>query len=482
MRVALRLAVFTCCTMLGVTTPDPGGAEVWGSLRVDRATCQGEPATIVGVPGQRELAGTSGPDVIVTGGARVVDGSAADDRICVTGRASFVDAGEGNDVVHTSDGKVGTATALGPGSDHFVGGSRPDVVHAGDGYDVIATGAGRDSYGEDSLSGPNDDLVDLGGGRDEAFVGAHPFTGTLHGGAGRDVLRPSVGDEDSSGEAVVNNRTHVATLDGQIWLRWSTFENFGFGAFTPSVAITFIGSDAGEQVFASKVFEYGPNIELLATGAGDDRVVLSGMAAPVHAGLGHDRLEVIGFADERSLTPAREIAIDLRDQTMRVDDGWRRTFTVRGVEDLVVDGFGAAFLAGTGKGNDMMAGNTCFTSMVGRGGADTLAGRPGGECTPHLAAFFDVPNRIRADGGRGQDKLLGRRTNDVLVGGRGLDEAVGRRGLDRCSTERRTSCESSWPPLDLPAWTKARRCGPPSITHASSRRVLGCWWVDPVRS
>ena len=264
----------------------------------------------------------------------------------------------------------------------------------------------------------------------------------MHGGAGRDLLQPRFGDEDSSGEGLVDNRTQVATLDGQIWLRWSAFESFGFGAFQPSVAITFIGSDVGEQVLAFKEFEFGPNIELLATGAGDDRVILSGMAAPVHAGLGDDRLEVVGFADERSLTPAREIAIDLLEQTMRVDEGVRRKFTVRGVEDLEVDGFGAAFLAGTGKGNNMMAGNTCFAWMVGRGGADTLAGRAGGECTPQLAAFFDVPNRIQADGGRGHDKLLGRRTNDALVGGRGLDEAVGRGGFDRCSTERRTSCES----------------------------------------
>ncbi|HEX5916818.1 MAG TPA: hypothetical protein VFY76_03140 [Nocardioides sp.] len=442
MTVVRRLGLWLCCTAVSVTVSDAGRAELSGASHAHRASCQGEPATIVGVPGQRELVGTPGPDVIVSGGARVVAASAGDDRICVTGRASFVDAGEGNDVVHTSDSNMGTAVALGPGADYFSGGSRPDSVSAGDGTDVVSTGTGRDSYEDGSLSGPNDDVIDLGPGRDQASVGAQPLMGTLHGGAGRDLLNPRFGGEDSSGEALVDNRTQIATFNGQTWLRWSSFEGFGFGAFLPSVATTFIGSDADERVLASQEFEFGPDIELLSTGAGDDRVTLSGMAAPLDAGLGHDRLEVVGFADERSLTPAREIAIDLKDQTMRVDDGVRQRFAVRGVEDLEVDGFGTAFLSGTGDDNDMVVGNTCFSLMAGRGGADTLGGRVGDRCTPRMAAYFGVPNRVQADGGRGQDGLFGRGTNDVLVGGRGLDDAVGRGGFDRCSTERRASCEA----------------------------------------
>lgn len=442
MRVVRWLGLWACCTAVSVSMSDAGRAETSGSARVDGASCQGEPATIVGVPGQRELDGSSGPDVIVSGGARVVYASTGDDLICVTGRASFVDAGEGDDVVLTSDSKVGTTVALGPGADHFVGGSRPDFVRGGDGTDMVSTGTGNDTYEDDSLSGPNEDAVDLGPGRDQALVGAQPLRGTLHGGAGRDFLNPAFGGEDSSGDALVDNRTQLATFNGQIWLRWSGFEGFDFRAYVPRVATTFIGSDADEQVVASQEFEYGPDIELLSMGAGDDRVTFSGMAAPIDAGPGRDRLEVVGFTDERSQTPARQIDIDLQKQTMRVDDGGRRKFAVRAVEDLEVSGFGAAFLAGTGEGNNMVAGYVCFTRMAGRGGADTLGGRVGDRCTAQMAAFFGVPNRIQADGGRGHDGLLGRGTNDVLVGGRGPDDAVGRGGFDRCSTERRAGCES----------------------------------------
>lgn len=443
MRNSRCVGLWAFCAAVSVGMSDAGRAETSGSAYIDRASCLGEPATIVGMPGQRELAGTSNSDVIVSGGARVVHASTGDDRICVTRRADFVDAGEGNDVVQTSDSDVGTTTtALGPGDDQFLGGSRPDSVRAGDGTDVVVTGTGRDSYEDDSLSGPNDDLVDLGPGQDQAVVGAQPLTGTLHGGAGRDFLNPRFGPEGSSGEALVDNRTQLATFNDQTWLRWSDFEAFGFAPYMPSVATTFIGSDADEQVLASREFEFGPDIEMLFMGAGDDRVTLSGMAAPLDAGLGRDRLEVVGFADERSLTPAREIAIDLKKQTMRVNDGVRQKFAVRGVEDLEVDGFGVAFLSGTGKGNGMVVGKTCFSWMAGRGGADTLGGRTGDKCTPQEAAFFDMPNRIQADGGTGRDELFGRGTNDVLVGGRGIDDAVGRGGFDRCSTERRATCES----------------------------------------
>src|ERR1700752_924634 len=57
-----------------------------------RPTCFGDPATIVGTPGDDRIRGTNQPDVIVArGGNDVVRGRGGHDRIC---------AGRGEDEVH----------------------------------------------------------------------------------------------------------------------------------------------------------------------------------------------------------------------------------------------------------------------------------------------------------------------------------------------------------------------------------------------
>src|SRR5687767_7512771 len=53
-------------------TPDPGAAT-------SGETCHGVAATVVGPPGQNELSGTDGPDVIVSNGVRSVYANAGDD-------------------------------------------------------------------------------------------------------------------------------------------------------------------------------------------------------------------------------------------------------------------------------------------------------------------------------------------------------------------------------------------------------------------
>lgn len=70
-------------------------------------TCQGKPATIVGTG--PDIQGTTGNDVIVTGGSSVTLADAGDDLICVTPYPHedlFVDAGPGDDVVDASVARV----------------------------------------------------------------------------------------------------------------------------------------------------------------------------------------------------------------------------------------------------------------------------------------------------------------------------------------------------------------------------------------
>jgi hypothetical protein len=170
-------------------------------------SCQGRQATIVGAPSGEEeppLAGTSGPDVIVTNGAALTLAGAGDDLICVTapltpgffwvldvvagsgndtvlavGSAIAVDgitqiqgnigfhAGDGDDVVVATASGWGVNGALGEGADEFRGGPTLSDVFAGDDVtdterDVLRMGEGSDIVhtGQASLSNP--DLVELG--------------------------------------------------------------------------------------------------------------------------------------------------------------------------------------------------------------------------------------------------------------------------------------------------------------------------------
>jgi Ca2+-binding RTX toxin-like protein len=101
-------------------------------------TCQGEPATIVGTPGNDDLSGTGARDVIA-----LLEG---DDR---------VNAGEGDDLICGDEGNdpllVGDA-----GDDEVFGGEGNDVMFGGSDNDDLSGGAGDDDMsggaGDDNLN------------------------------------------------------------------------------------------------------------------------------------------------------------------------------------------------------------------------------------------------------------------------------------------------------------------------------------------
>ncbi len=99
------------------------------------ATCDGQPATIVGTAGDDVIKGTSGADVIAgLGGADSISGAGGGDRIC---------GGDGNDVI----GGAGGNDRLfgGPGNDTVKGGSGNDYLDGGTGTDKCAGGTGTNT-------------------------------------------------------------------------------------------------------------------------------------------------------------------------------------------------------------------------------------------------------------------------------------------------------------------------------------------------
>jgi Ca2+-binding RTX toxin-like protein len=130
---------------------------VWTPTAADAAapTCQGQPATVQGSQGF--VQGTAGDDVIVlSGAASAVDAGAGNDLICLRGTKKILSIypGAGDDVVDASGAGARTWTELGPGSDTITGSSFADEVIIGEhtdgvadvpGHYVVSTGTGRDT-------------------------------------------------------------------------------------------------------------------------------------------------------------------------------------------------------------------------------------------------------------------------------------------------------------------------------------------------
>ena len=438
-RTVTLLAMAGCVALMLPSWPAAGAAVTLADAQSPRAanTCQGVPATIVGTPSVRTLPGTAGADVIVTGGARRVSAKSGNDLICVTGPTRNVEAGSGDDVVTTGGGSTQTITALGTGADSFTGGGRPDYISPGrrddSAIDRISTGGGADSY-DDDFPGPNQDVVDLGSGRDSALLDYPNLGGQLDGGRGLNTLHMAATDEPESW--VVDNVTETATVNGQALFAWDNFRGFSFHRGS----VEFRASDESEVVTAIQEFEFGPDIASLDMRGGDDQVRMVGMLVPVDGGPGTDWARALGFADERSLTPERRVAVDLMRDTIVINNS-RPGTPITNIENVEVDGFATAVLRGDPQGNELLVGQTCLARLYGLGGADILGGSAPSRCSADLAEFFGVPRSIVAQGGGGNDLLTGRASQDRLLGGRGADTADGRDGVDTCQAETESRCE-----------------------------------------
>ena len=401
------------------------------------AMCRGVPATVVGTPAMEQLSGTSGNDVVVTGGSRNVDTLAGDDLVCVTGQTRFVTAGDGDDRVFTGDLLAPTSALLGAGADRFVGGARDDFVSPGSGVDQVDTGDGADSYDGSKLGVANSDQVNLGPGPDSASLQESNLTGVLDGASGLNTLALAACCVGVT--LVVDNGTETATLNGAPLFHWNSFRGFAFGAFeVEGVDVKFQGTNAAEQVTVRQEFEFGPTIKSLDMRGGDDQVGLFGLVGPVSAGDGNDWVRFDDFADERSPSSlAPEISLDLGAGTMRLGGATAPTFNLTGVENVDVSEFVTIAVRGDEQPNNVLVGRACLSQIDGLGGPDSLRARSDEGCSQR----YTVPHSMRADGGSGFDLLIGRQTRDRLIGGPGTDSADGRADIDTCEAEIQQRCE-----------------------------------------
>jgi len=432
-----RIGLFVALLAVAASTFMGARAVPFAAAR-EAELCFGQVPTIVGTPGD-QVVGTEGPDVVVTNGGDGAQTLGGDDLLCITGVSGGPSpnlsyggffTGEGSDRIDATSGEVPDETVVnpGPGSDEVLGGRHTlsngvgvgIVVHAvgfaGD-ADTIRTGAGPDMvYADDQ------DVVDLGPGRDRLDLlldGDSSGGVSFEGGAGRNALDLKVTKRDEHYSWKVDNHSGRILREGK-----SVAEIGGFQVFTVQARapLKFVGSDTAEWFYAVSgswnryVQDEWPVVVRMR---GGDDVVLSSKGA-----------------------------LD-----SRYNGGEGTDWFVFSYQDFVIDReyFDLATGALRFNGPDLevraRAANFENARWVPRdGGTTTVKGTDGPNSIVSNAGLGRY-EWVQFYGKGGDDTLRGAGGDDVLIGGSGQDVADGGGGIDRCKAEVRTSCEpglSEW--------------------------------------
>ena len=365
--------------------------------------CFGQPATIVGTPGNDpDLDGTAGDDVIVgRGGNDHIDGMGGNDRIC--GGPSAVSP---DPYVPWYEGLTG-----GPGQDRLSGGGGPDGLHGGPDDDVLRGGAGRDlaTYSD----APGSVIVDLAAGTaigaagDDSLeeiddiTGTHAYADDLRGDAGPNTI-------NGSGHAdIIYGRAGDDFLRGWLngdELRGGAGADALWGGWGPD-------ADDDDELYGGGGDDIlrpdaDPEIPNFNYGNGDDEI---------NGGSGRDLLSFDKVLDS--------VDVDLLVGTVtgQGSDDVARVEDVTGGEDH--DDF-------TGDdGPNAVQGGTGSDVFSGLGGDDFFdAGEDGG-----AGSGGEGNDRIvggSAGGGPGRDVLIGTDANEGFSGGGGRDVIRAKGGED----------------------------------------------------
>ena len=405
------------------------------------ATCDGKTATIVGSRGAF-VRGTNRADVIVSNGADHVMGLDGSDRICMTGTPTddfiAVNAGYGHDRVFIRTAVRRHVFAdLGHGDDLYIGGPGQDYVDAGPGgynpdvgprdagLDRIATGPGADHVTVGQANLPTRDVVRLGRHSDNlTVIGLGGRGHVFDGNDGRDGLHQSWSEGSNSvvpqQRLAFDNSDEVARMNGEIVLRWDSFQNFSVEHHPAGVS--FSGSRRPESIFASRLAS-------AAMGGGDD-VIRGGVNAgdgTRRGGAGRDRMVV--YASGRD-----DITGDVEAGRIEVvGEHASAAVAFTDVEDLELHGRTVRALGDDGP--NFLDGFGCTVTINGRGGDDILSS------TPEEDYGDGCDNAVTIFGGSGNDRMTGGWSADELYGGTGQDYANGRGGVDLCRAEDRRNCE-----------------------------------------
>jgi Ca2+-binding RTX toxin-like protein len=365
--------------------------------------------------------GTTGDDVAVVYGdtnaisvvglaARVnITDSEANDRLIINTLA-------GHDVMDaTSLASVAIQLTAdgGPGDDILHGGIGNDNLSGGDDDDVLIGGSGTDVLN----GGPGDNTVIQDG------VNAGSGIVSIFGTDAADTITLS---RDGAGNLLSNDVVIPgATVANTVLIR--VFGRGGADVLTlnetsGALPVAMLYGGAGEDTLTG-----GSGHDLLFGGINNDALLGKGGQDFAFGGSGHDTLTggdandlVLGEAGDDTFIWNPGDDTDLNEggsgaDTVQVNGG-------NGAEDFTVTANGTRVRFDRGNpGPFTLDIGTCEHLLLNaNGGNDTLA------CTGNLAALI----QITADGGPGNDTLLGSNGNDTLLGGDDQDFLDGQQGAD----------------------------------------------------
>lgn len=405
-------------------------------------TCQGRPATVVGVPMQGWLTGTEGDDVVVTNGAVTVNTLGGNDLVCVTDSGTYagvrMDTGAGDDQVDASGTRGRVEATLGAGADLYTGSTARDLVVTGSGYDgvdteqdtvVSSSGGSAASEGDQVTSGttgvPNPDDIRLTGLGNTVYWGGPMAAGARLQVGPASTLAPRLG----TGDVVIDAAAGTITEDRVTTLQWTgPFVRFTLSGAVAPRSLELAGSERDEYVYTSFDEHTGP--QRFDLGGGDDTLLspdsMGGSGSRYVGGPGEDDIHVWAW---------KRLKVDLavRTWTSRAAAG-----RFAGWEAVRV-GANRLELRGTRRAEHLRF-YACTALVSGRGGNDTLESYRTGDDS-YLLSCDARKSDVTILGDDGRDTIRGSRGKDLLVGGKGRDTIDGNANRDRCSGEKLTSCE-----------------------------------------
>lgn len=327
--------------------------------------------------------------------------------------------GAGNDTLQ--GGALDDMLIGGGGDDILRGAGGRDLMAGNLGDDILLTGAGDDQAwggaGRDRLEGEaGDDLLD-GGGEDDVLLGG-VGDDRIFGGWGDDTLDGGDGNDDLAGD---DGNDLIRAGTGQDRIRGGAGHDIIL-ANADALADVIDGGDGND------VIETGFGNDIVDGGAGDDTIRLMGGQDAVHGGAGQDRIEMsAGVANAQIYGDGGDDIIVTAGYGNLIDGGdGRDLITVRGAGEIVLGGGGddaidlsellaPVVVADGGLGQDRIIGSRFADRLLGGDGHDLLDG----------GAEADT-----LDGGAGNDSLLGGAGNDALEAGTGADSLFGGAGDD----------------------------------------------------
>ncbi len=368
------------------------------------------------ISGFENVRGSSEGDTIVgDGGANRLDGVAGNDLIRGGGGSDTVIGGEGDDLLYGDDG-----------DDRLEGGVGSDTLYGGDGIDFLRGGTGSDRvYG-----GAGDD--DLG---ETDFDGRLDVADFLYGEDGNDTLR----NERATGGSI--------TLDG--------------GAGDDLIIASGNGTLNMIGGAGSDTFRIGPlfGSATIATGAGTDRIEVTGLAASIYTldlrvtdfttGTSGDQLNLRplllasgwdGTADPfvagylRLTQSGSDVVVSFDRDGIRTAWGFQTLLVLQNVDLQAITAYNLDGLSQSGSTAPItLVGTVGNDSLYGSGGDDVLSGREGDDLIAGGSgndSLYGEEGRDLLLGGDGNDGLDGGEGDDTLDGGAGNDRLEGRGGND----------------------------------------------------